>query len=155
MPTQQTPPSPPTPPAITKVWVVEKDSYAYNDEYITSAVFPGCFYLDETKAKISAGYQNMQVLFDFWDWFWPPKGSTLSHSLEDDGWDFGDEPPTEDYAVKQPSALLDKVYGMSMDEACMFFADHDSIEALLDEVGYELDAETALYVVCELTLADD
>ena len=154
MPTQQTPPTPPTPPAITKVWVVEKDSYAYNDEYITSAVLPGVFYLDETKAKISAGYQNMQVLFDGWYWFWPPKGSNLRTALDDD-WDFGDEAPTEDYAVKRPSALLDKVYGMSMDEACLFFSDQNSINALLDEAGKELGDETALYVVCELTLADD
>jgi hypothetical protein len=154
MPTQQTTPSP-TPPAITKVWVVEKDSYAYNDEYVTSAVLPGVFYLDETKAKISAGYQNMQVLFDGWYWFWPPKDSVLSGALSNNGWDFGDEAPTGNYAVKRPSALLDKVYGMSMDEACLFFSDQNNINALLDEVGKELGAETALYVVCELTLADD
>lgn len=139
---------------ITSVWIVQRDSYRFNDNYVVSAfndncvvsaMVPDCFYLDEREAVLDAGYMNMKTLFESWWWFSPPKGSALSREF------FNDEDEPDEHAAA-PGDLMNSVYQMSLDDACLFFSDQNNIESLMEEAGHRLDAYTCLYIVCKLTL---
>lgn len=106
----------------TKVWIVHRSRYRFEDSYYIRAEAPETFYLSEEEAKLAAGYANLCTLVEY-GCISPPEGSELAIKFEDV--DFEDDYLFDECAVKLGS--------MSLDEACMFAADKENFEKVLGD----------------------
>lgn len=107
----------------TKVWIVHRSRYQFDDNYYIQAETPEEFYLSEDEAKLAAGYANLYTLIEY-GCVCPPEGSELA--LEFEVADSDDDDSCLD-------ACAMKLGSMSLDEACMFAADQENFEEVLGD----------------------